>query len=54
MFAACGAPLVAARGGTVTTSKFQPRAGNYVVITTAAGESHVYMHLQSPSPLQDG
>lgn len=54
MFAACGAPLVAARGGTVTKSTFQARAGNYVVITTASGESHVYMHLQSPSLLRAG
>lgn len=54
MFAACGAPLVAARGGTVTKSTFQARAGNYVVITTATGESHVYMHLQAASPLRAG
>lgn len=54
MFAACGAPLVAARGGTVTQATFQARAGNYVVITTAAGDSHVYMHLQAPSPLRRG
>lgn len=54
MFAACGAPLVAARGGTVTQSTFQARAGNYVVITTTTGESHVYMHLRSSSPLRTG
>lgn len=54
MFAACGSPIVAARGGTVTKRAFQARAGNYVVITTDTGESHVYMHMAAPSPLTQG
>lgn len=54
MFAACGAPVVAARGGTVSQSTFQARAGNYVVITTSTGQSDVYMHLQSRSTMRRG
>lgn len=54
MFAACGAPIVAARGGTVIKRASQARAGNYVVITTESGESHVYMHMAQPSPLTQG
>jgi len=53
VFAACGTPLVAARGGTVLVERFQERAGHYVVID-AGGPSHVYMHLQGPALVERG
>ena len=53
--AACGLPLVAARGGQVQYSGFEGAAGNYVVID-GKGTSYdmAYMHLAKPSPLQTG
>jgi len=46
VFAACGTPLVAARGGKVQYAGYQGSAGNYVVIDVAgSGEDHAYMHL---------
>lgn len=55
VFAACGTPLVAARGGTVKFSGFQSQAGNYVVIDGAGtGNDYVYMHLKEPSPVKKG
>lgn len=54
MFAACGTPLVAARGGQVTKATFQDRAGNYVVITDPSGESQAYMHMQGPALVTEG
>jgi murein DD-endopeptidase MepM/ murein hydrolase activator NlpD len=54
--AACGTPLVAAQGGTVTTRAYQAGgAGYYVVIRGAAsGKDYVYMHLKGPGPLVEG
>jgi murein DD-endopeptidase MepM/ murein hydrolase activator NlpD len=50
VFARCGAPLVAARGGTVKIVKFHARAGNYLVIDEAgSGVDSVYMHLRDPA-----
>ncbi len=51
--AACGTPLVAARGGTVQYSGYQGAAGNYVVID-GKGTTYdfMYAHLAEPSPLQ--
>lgn len=46
MFASCGTPVVAARGGTVTKATFDSRSGNYVVITDDTGQSNVYMHMR--------
>jgi murein DD-endopeptidase MepM/ murein hydrolase activator NlpD len=54
VFAACGAPLVAARAGTVKMRATQSAAGNYVVIATDEGIDHAYMHLAQPSPLKKG
>jgi murein DD-endopeptidase MepM/ murein hydrolase activator NlpD len=54
VFAACGTPLVAAHGGTVTFEGFQGSAGNYVVIRTDAGPDHVYMHLRDPAHVKEG
>jgi murein DD-endopeptidase MepM/ murein hydrolase activator NlpD len=53
--AACGTPLVAARGGTVQYSGYQGAAGNYVVIDgKGTGFDFMYAHLAEPSPLQTG
>jgi len=50
VFAACGAPLVAAHSGTVKARGYQGSAGNYVVIDGAGvKEDHVYMHLRGPA-----
>jgi murein DD-endopeptidase MepM/ murein hydrolase activator NlpD len=46
VFARCGTPLVAARGGTVKFSGYHGRAGNYLVIESEEGPDHVYMHLR--------
>jgi murein DD-endopeptidase MepM/ murein hydrolase activator NlpD len=55
VFAACGTPLVAARGGKVKFRGFQSQAGNYVVIDGAGtGKDYVYMHLKAPSPVATG
>jgi murein DD-endopeptidase MepM/ murein hydrolase activator NlpD len=54
MFAACGTPLVAARGGKVVKATFQSRAGNYVVITGDDGQSNAYMHMKDPALVHQG
>jgi murein DD-endopeptidase MepM/ murein hydrolase activator NlpD len=55
VMAGCGSKLVAARGGTVKSSKFEGAAGNYVVIDGANDDiDYVYMHLRDPSPLKEG
>jgi murein DD-endopeptidase MepM/ murein hydrolase activator NlpD len=55
VMAACGTPLVAARGGVVQYSGYQALAGNYVVIDgKGTGFDTAYMHLLEPSPLQAG
>jgi murein DD-endopeptidase MepM/ murein hydrolase activator NlpD len=54
MFAACGTPVVAARGGTVEKAAFDSRAGNHVVITDEAGRSYVYMHMRKPAVVSKG
>jgi murein DD-endopeptidase MepM/ murein hydrolase activator NlpD len=47
VFAACGTPLLAARGGTVKLRKYQDRAGNYVVIDGEQTDvDYAYMHLR--------
>jgi murein DD-endopeptidase MepM/ murein hydrolase activator NlpD len=55
VMAACGLPLVAARGGTVQYSGYQGAAGNYIVID-GKGSSYdfMYAHLAEPSPLLTG
>jgi murein DD-endopeptidase MepM/ murein hydrolase activator NlpD len=52
MFARCGTPLVAAHAGKVTKAEFDGRAGNYVVITDASGQSYVYMHMGAPATVE--
>ena len=55
VMAACGTPLVAARGGKVQYSGFQYAAGNYLVIDgKGTGNDFMYAHLAEPSPLHTG
>ena len=55
VMAACGTPLVAARGGTVQYAGYEGNAGNYIVID-GRGTSYdfMYAHLAEPSPLHTG
>jgi murein DD-endopeptidase MepM/ murein hydrolase activator NlpD len=55
VMAACGTPLVAARGGTVQYAGYEGNAGNYLVID-GRGTSYdfMYAHLAEPSPLHTG
>jgi len=53
--AACGIPLVAARGGKVKYAGYQGAAGNYIVIDgRGTGRDFVYMHLREPALLKTG
>jgi murein DD-endopeptidase MepM/ murein hydrolase activator NlpD len=55
VFAECGTPLVAARGGTVEFKQYQSRAGNYVIIDGArTGTDYAYMHLRDPALVEKG
>jgi murein DD-endopeptidase MepM/ murein hydrolase activator NlpD len=55
VMAACGTPLIAARGGTVQYAGYQSAAGNYLVIDgRGTGLDFMYAHLAEPSPLQTG
>ncbi|HEY6731597.1 MAG TPA: peptidoglycan DD-metalloendopeptidase family protein [Solirubrobacterales bacterium] len=55
VMAACGTPLVAARGGIVQYSGYQSAAGNYIVIDgRGSGYDFMYAHLLEPSPLLTG
>jgi murein DD-endopeptidase MepM/ murein hydrolase activator NlpD len=53
--AACGTPLVAARGGLVQFAGYHAAAGNYLVIDgKGTGYDFMYAHLAEPTPLQAG
>jgi len=54
MFAACGTPLVAVRPGVVQFVDFQSRAGNYVVLQDATGQSYAYMHMRDRALVKKG
>jgi len=55
VMAACGLPLVAARGGIVQYNEYEANAGNYVVIDgKGTTNDFMYAHLAEPSPLQEG
>jgi murein DD-endopeptidase MepM/ murein hydrolase activator NlpD len=50
VFADCGTPLVAARGGKVQYRGFHGRAGNYLVIDGAGTDvDYVYAHMREPA-----
>jgi len=50
VMAACGTPLVAARGGTIKIKQTQALAGNFVVIDEDGTDvDAVYMHLREPA-----
>ena len=55
VFARCGTPMVAARGGRVQANKFHAAAGNYLVIDAdGSGTDYVYMHMAERSPFMRG
>jgi murein DD-endopeptidase MepM/ murein hydrolase activator NlpD len=55
VFAACGTPLVAARGGVVKHEAFEAAAGNYVVIDgERTSTDYAYMHLREPALVEEG
>lgn len=55
VMAACGTPLVAARGGKVQYAGYQSAAGNYVVIDgRGTPNDFLYAHMAEPSPLHTG
>jgi hypothetical protein len=55
VFAPCGTPMVAARGGRVVFRAWHGNAGNYVVIRGQGnGVDYVYMHLEAPSSVARG
>jgi murein DD-endopeptidase MepM/ murein hydrolase activator NlpD len=55
VFAACGTPLVAARGGVVKHRGFQSAAGNYLVIDgEGTGTDYGYMHMRAPALVAKG
>ena len=55
LFARCGTPLVAARGGRVQWKAYHSSAGYYLVIDgKKTGRDYAYMHLKKPSPLREG
>jgi murein DD-endopeptidase MepM/ murein hydrolase activator NlpD len=55
VFAECGTPIVAVRGGVVKFKRFQGAAGNYVVIDGArTGVDFAYMHLREAALVEEG
>ena len=55
VFAACGTPLVAARGGKVKFAGFHRAAGYYVVIDgKGTGSDYAYMHLREKAEVVVG
>jgi murein DD-endopeptidase MepM/ murein hydrolase activator NlpD len=55
VMAACGTPLVAARGGTVQYAGYEGNAGNYIVVDgRGTPDDFMYAHLAEPSPLHTG
>jgi murein DD-endopeptidase MepM/ murein hydrolase activator NlpD len=55
VFAACGTPLVAARGGTVKFKQYHSRAGHYLVIDgERTGVDYAYMHLRDAALVNAG
>lgn len=55
VFARCGTPMVAARGGRIQASRYHHAAGHYVVVDAdGSGTDYVYMHLARRSPFRRG
>jgi murein DD-endopeptidase MepM/ murein hydrolase activator NlpD len=55
VFAACGTPIVAARGGVVKTKQYHSRAGYYLVIDgDRTGTDFSYMHLREAAIVDQG
>jgi murein DD-endopeptidase MepM/ murein hydrolase activator NlpD len=55
VFAACGTPIVAARGGTVKFKQYHSAAGHYVVIDgEKTGVDYSYMHLREAALVNKG
>jgi len=55
VFAACGTPLVAARGGVVKFKQFHSRAGHYLIVDgEQTGVDYAYMHLASAALVGKG
>ena len=55
IFAKCGTPLVAARGGVVKFKRYHSRAGNYIVIDgDGTGYDYAYMHLRDAALVDQG
>ena len=55
IFAACGTPMVAARGGLVKFKQYHSRAGHYLVIDgERTGVDYAYMHLASAALVDQG
>jgi murein DD-endopeptidase MepM/ murein hydrolase activator NlpD len=55
VFAACGTPLVAARGGVVKFKQYHGAAGHYIVIDgVRTATDYAYMHLKSAALVNEG
>jgi murein DD-endopeptidase MepM/ murein hydrolase activator NlpD len=55
VFAACGTPMVAARGGIVKFKQYHARAGYYIVIDgERTGIDYAYMHMKSAALVNKG
>jgi murein DD-endopeptidase MepM/ murein hydrolase activator NlpD len=55
VFANCGTPLVAARGGVVSFKQYHSRAGYYIVIDgDRTGTDFVYMHMREAALVDKG
>jgi murein DD-endopeptidase MepM/ murein hydrolase activator NlpD len=55
VFADCGAPLEAARGGKVQFKGYHSAAGNYLVIDgKKTGVDYVYMHMKDKAEVAEG
>jgi murein DD-endopeptidase MepM/ murein hydrolase activator NlpD len=55
VFAACGTPLVAARGGVVKFKQYHSRAGHYIVIDAVrTATDYTYMHMRQAALVDEG
>ena len=55
LFAECGAPILAVRGGRIQRVGYERRAGNYVVVDgQSTGVDTMYAHMLRRSPFKNG